>query len=198
MLLLGIDPGHGGTNTGTIHGEGANKLVEKDYTLELGRLLYHSIITDMAIHTKVKPFLLRTEDETISYSRRAAQAQELGCQLVLNLHVNAHIDSDLRGLMAFHWPGSHTAATGAQALDAACPKALRRTRNSVFAVGEAEWLRAARSIISKYHCPSILVELGFATNPQDRSYLLSTLGKLRLVQALKVGVLAYLEDTQYV
>lgn len=79
-----IDPGHGGSDPGTI----ANGITEKDYTLKISEYI-HKRLDDLGIENS----LTRTSDETLDASNRPKRVQSFygngSDVIVLSNHINA-------------------------------------------------------------------------------------------------------------
>jgi N-acetylmuramoyl-L-alanine amidase len=94
-LLVVVDPGHGGSNTGAV---GANPwLLEKRLTLQLAERLVALTESVDGLHVA----LTRDSDEDVPLRDRARAANALGADLFLSIHANAaaegaHIAEDER------------------------------------------------------------------------------------------------------
>jgi N-acetylmuramoyl-L-alanine amidase len=79
-----IDPGHGGSDEGTVFDNGKTRLSEKEVTLSLAR--------EAARHLRAKGYdviLTRSSDLDLSLPHRTALANRLKADLFLSLHMNA-------------------------------------------------------------------------------------------------------------
>ena len=174
MILL--DPGHGGSNTGVVRGE----LVEKDYALDvcldLGAALYLKGTTSG---------MTRTRDDFMSLSARAAVAPNTS--LIVSVHVNSWWRKSARGADVFHWPGSTKGKRAAEIIALALPEPIRTDR---IRPASRLWYPRVRNVLRRHKAPAVLVELGFASNPEDREYLLSDQGRREIVAGLCAGIVA--------
>jgi len=81
-IVIVVDPGHGGAETGAIGPEG---LFEKDFTLELARLLASTVPRVLASRV----ILTRDSDSAISLDDRTAVANHEKASIFLSLHANS-------------------------------------------------------------------------------------------------------------
>lgn len=80
-LLVFVDPGHGGEDTGA---KGARGLLEKDAVLELGRALVRELE-----EAGMEARLTRGDDTLVPLWDRARLANQAGADLFVSLHLNA-------------------------------------------------------------------------------------------------------------
>ena len=78
-LIVVIDPGHGGVDTGIVTGQG----VEKVLTLELAKAVRKRLLRGAM---KMKVLLTRETDQAVSIDERAAFANTSGAHLFVSLH----------------------------------------------------------------------------------------------------------------
>jgi N-acetylmuramoyl-L-alanine amidase len=76
-----IDPGHGGTDPGTIGKMGTK---EKDITLDIARRLRTLLVQS----GRTRVLLTRDDDSTVPLTRRVALAQEAKTDLFISVHLN--------------------------------------------------------------------------------------------------------------
>lgn len=79
-----IDPGHGGTDEGTVYNDGQTRIAEKDITLTLAKKVAHQLRTQGLLVT-----LTRNEDQDISLPARTALANHLGADVFISIHMNS-------------------------------------------------------------------------------------------------------------
>jgi N-acetylmuramoyl-L-alanine amidase len=76
-----IDPGHGGTATGTVGTMGTK---EKDVTLDIAKRLKTHLVKSGRYHV----VMTREDDSTVSLQKRVALAQEAKADLFISIHFN--------------------------------------------------------------------------------------------------------------
>jgi N-acetylmuramoyl-L-alanine amidase len=96
-LVVVIDPGHGGKDSGAVSSDG--RLKEKDVTLRLAmrvkRLLNMS-------NPRIRVVLTRSEDRFLACEERTALANTLNADLFVSIHCNASTDSESSGLETYY------------------------------------------------------------------------------------------------
>lgn len=189
MTTIVIDPGHGGTDPGVV----VDQLIEKVVTLSVARQLRKALLGlgwDLAVE------LTREGDEELSLAARGALSEKYAADLVLSLHCNS-APGPAQGAIAFHWPGSPTGEVVAKSIVRAMPQRLLRAKSNVFAATDDDgpgddWLRRARNVLAPHKAPTVLIEMGFADDDDDRDVLMNAEGQRGIVAACVVGVAAAL------
>ena len=181
-MKLMIDPGHGGSNPGC----SSNGILEKEYTLDLCHLLLDAADRSLGIDCD----MTRTDDATVKFSERKEKTNLFGADLLLSVHVNASENESARGSRLFVWPGSELAFKGAAAMCEALPSLLQTDHSaSPIQVREEEYPRSY-ALLARFKQPTILFEVGFATNKVDSVLLKNRWMQLGLVSAMLSGVCA--------
>jgi N-acetylmuramoyl-L-alanine amidase len=94
-ILIVVDPGHGGAETGAIGPGGLN---EKDFTLQLARRLASAIPRALACRV----VLTRDSDSAISLDDRTAVANHEKASLFLSLHANSSRSAGAHGSETYY------------------------------------------------------------------------------------------------
>ncbi len=89
LIVIVIDPGHGGENLGTIE----NDFEEKGMTLVTAQAMYE----ELCLYDNVKVYMTRTEDMELSLAARAQYAASVNADFLFSIHYNASVDHDLFG-----------------------------------------------------------------------------------------------------
>lgn len=174
---LAIDAGHGGTDPGVIGLGGAK---EKDVTLAIARQLEKRVKMEWGVPVH----LCRDGDYSLSLQRRAEELPPT-TEVLLQLHVQGAFGPSAHGVMLFVRPGEEAAGGDSLRLARQLEGALREAGLSVAGIEEAPLLPLGRG-----NLPTVLIELGYLSNPQDL-VLLTGAGRDQLVQALYRGVRAF-------
>lgn len=185
-----IDPGHGGDNVGTCHGD----LVEKDLTLKLTDHLFDAF----AGYTKLPIQLsyIRHSDDSLSQKERGQISKDFKADLVISIHVNASPNPHASGMQTYHLPGQDDMAViGETILRSYLPFETQRTK-SIVAYDDPinyidNWKKNAIAILTAHEAPTLLVECGFATNEKDRAFLLTDSGQMWIANSIRAGILHY-------
>ena len=88
-VVIVIDPGHGGTNEGTIE----NGFLEKSMTMITAQAMYD----ELCLYDNVEVYLTRTEDVDMDLDVRAAYAASVNADFLFSIHYNASVKHDLFG-----------------------------------------------------------------------------------------------------
>ena len=79
-----IDPGHGGTDQGTIYRKGDSQIAEKDMTLAIAKL-----VTRKLKERGILAVLTRTRDQDVSLTDRTGLANRIGADAFISIHMNS-------------------------------------------------------------------------------------------------------------
>jgi len=175
--IVVVDPGHGGGDPGAV----GNGIQEKDVVLpisqatgrELQRLGYVVYYT-------------RTEDVEIDLAPRVALAEKVGANAFVSIHANslASRADQVRGIETFFAPGSRSGRELAELIQAQAVSATGANDRGV---------KSARFyVIYKTTMPSVLVETGFVTNPQEAANLANPAYQQTLGEGIARGVHQFL------
>lgn len=190
--VIGIDAGHGGSV------KGATRpwfdLTEADYNVALSRELRRAIVES---RLPFEPHLLRVQsDQTMTLRERGDRSKELGCKLVVHLHVNAAKDSDLHGGQLFCWPGNNRTYSMGCVIARSLPGRLYKRYWSCFEATDLpgmddDWLERPRDVMRYHPMDTLLLEVGFMSNPADAIVLQHDPIKAGLVIAVLNGLADY-------
>jgi N-acetylmuramoyl-L-alanine amidase len=194
-LNIVIDPGHGGEDSGatSVLGHG----YEKEFTLDWARRLGFLLATN-----GWRVFFTRTSDTDLSVSNRIAFAEAHQADLFLSLHFNSSAPNDQQsGLETYcltptGMPSTLTRGFGDD-LGLAFPNNAFDAQNLQFALRVHRALlqvngrrdrgvRRARflGVLRGQHCPAILVEGGYLSNPQEARRIADPAYRQKLAEAL--------------
>lgn len=152
--LVFIDPGHGGEQAGVV----AEGLEEKDLVLRWGFLVAEAF-ADAGYDTRMS----RTGDATIGFQQRVEEAEALGADLFLSLHINGDDDPALWGTEIFLAEELPTSVAAGEAI----AKALEDIGAKVTLIGQP-W-----DVLKSNAFPTLMIELGHLTHPVERRLMVS-------------------------
>jgi N-acetylmuramoyl-L-alanine amidase len=185
-FIVVIDPGHGGSQPGSIQ----NGIVEKELAIEVSHMVMQLLDADPFITA----FMTRRDDTFVSLLNRAEFANEIGANLFVSIHANAAEISrgvpnpDVHGIETWfnvgeieaavnrRFTSSHFADIMQKNLIQATSANDRGTKNDIFVV------------LRETNMPSVLVEMGFLTNPQEAARLATTEYQWTLARAIYQGI----------
>lgn len=140
----------------------------------------------------IRVFLTREkEDANISNKERAMMANSLDADLFLRLHANSSLNQGTKGALALYQQphasiieASKKSKTAAQIiLDVYC----QRTGIKNLGIREGRDMTG----LNWSKVPAIILELGFLSNPDDESFMISEAGKITIIRAISEGIIAY-------
>lgn len=177
-LLSGIkillDPGHGGKESGAV---GATGYLEKDVNLVVSKLL-----RDELIKRGATVVMTRETDEEVSLAERQAIINREEPAIALSIHYNALPDAgdaeNTKGVgMFWYHPQAHSIAIFMQNY---LVEKLGRPSYGVF------WNNLALTRPSA--APSVLLELGFMSNPNEFEWVTNPQEQKKLAKTLANGI----------
>lgn len=197
--LVIIDAAHGGADAGVMV---TDKIQEKEITLILAQLLQKELAKSPDIQTQ----LTRTSDKTISNAERMKIVKAAsGEVLFISLHVNAGFGNKATGYEIF-FPGFKTPATDQNESKAILKdmeqnkylndsvrlaQMIQRNMENVFPRKGRGLRDAPMPILGDLSIPAVVLEVGFATNTDDRKKILNEKTQQAIAQALAKGIRDY-------
>lgn len=185
-----VDCGHGENDPGKI---GVNDILEKDINLKIGKLVEKKLKKK-----KFKVVMTRTEDKILAdedsdnkkaqdMKARVALINETKPFLAVSVHQNSYHDEDVRGAQVFYY--SHSAEGEAAA------KLMQEALLSVDS-GNTRQAKANDNyyLLKRTETPTIIVECGFLSNPQEAALLADEEYQEKIADAIVDGVEKYLES----
>ncbi len=152
-----IDPGHGGSDPGTV----ANGLQEKDLTLDIA-LRTRDILNEQYSGHTIK--LSRTTDVTRSLTERTNMANNWGANFFVSIHINA---GRATGFESYTYNGSYAGKERTNA--------IRRSIHNEVVNQTGFYDRGVKEanlhVLRKSSAPAILTENGFIDHANDASKL---------------------------
>jgi N-acetylmuramoyl-L-alanine amidase len=174
-----LDPGHGGKDAGI---RISGSLSEAAFTLEIAK----DVQARLKGGKNVKVVLTRSGDDDLSLAARLQTVDREKPDLFISLHVNAGFERKASGFEVYYlgFDGSTEASAdgGAIARDMVKNKVLNESNrfgrivlkhlDPLFPRGNRNLRDAPMVVFQNPSTPAVLIELGFATNQEDRKRLL--------------------------
>src|SRR6266581_4806777 len=197
FVVVVLDPGHGGQDSGAICGG----VLEKDLTLDVARRI------DRLLQAEgIATLMTRLGDTYVSLADRASFANRVSDCIFVSIHFNEDNEpvsggvetyyaaqqitagSFLASWLPFLWPAlSETPNVESQNLAGFIQEALvARTRALDRGTKAKQFF-----VIANVTAPAVLVEGGFLTNKEDSSRLTSEDYREQLAAAISDGILRY-------
>ena len=188
--IIVIDPAHGGQDTGI---KLTDNVAEKDITLAVALALRK----ELAKENNLEVVLTRDSDKEVSLEDRKKNIAKIKPDFVLSLHTNAGFGKSASGF-ELYCPEFNkdikekNAARGSarQEKNKYLNDSVRMARiiqenfNTLFPRKGRGLRRADLPITEDLFVPAVLVEIGFATNPEDKKKLLSPDTQTEIANAL--------------
>ncbi|MEX8517020.1 MAG: N-acetylmuramoyl-L-alanine amidase [Leptothrix sp. (in: b-proteobacteria)] len=221
LIIVALDPGHGGEDPGAI---GPTGLREKDVVLSIALQLAERINA----HPGMRAMLTRDNDYFVPLQERVHKARQVQADLFISIHADAFLTPKAHGASVFALSDSGATSTTARwmarrenasdaigginiaAKDSHVLRALldmsttRQIKDSLKLgsevlghIGQIGKLhrgqveQAGFAVLKAPDIPSILVETAFISNPDEETKLRSATYQARMVRALMSGIQRY-------
>jgi N-acetylmuramoyl-L-alanine amidase len=182
LRAVAIDPAHGGEDPGSM---GPKGLKEKEVALAVAQGLQKRFKMRLGLPV----YLSRDADYSITAAQRFAAVNKPEVDALILLHAQASLSESAHGAVLFIRPQEQRVADGggdSMALAVQLSHALGQAGISVAAIKRAPLLPLGQGDL-----PTVLVELGYLSNPTDREILGKSAGQERLAEALYLGLKAF-------
>lgn len=194
-----IDPAHGGEETGVV----SDRLREKDLTMHIALLIGQEARQrgNFDVH------LTRSEDRTMTMAERRKAVVAMKPHCLVSLHVNAGFGKKANGYEVY-FPGFRQTAAGGDE-SAAIVKDMEKNRNLNDSVRLAQQIQnglekvfprqgrglrdAPSPLLEGLTIPAVVVEIGFATHPEDKKKLTDENTQKAIARAVVEGLWRYLQ-----
>ena len=150
--LVVLDPGHGGSDPGAMPGE----VREADVCLRVALKLQEELHRQYAVPT----MLTRSGDYYLTQTARRRLAEDAGARMLVSIHLNSYT-SFATGFEVWHRASPKLASAFSGALRIALPAVFPNRGVKV-----ADWA------VLRGKMPSVLLELGFMTDPKFMEFIL--------------------------
>jgi N-acetylmuramoyl-L-alanine amidase len=179
-ILVMIDPGHGGKDSGAI---GLGGLREVDVILPIAKRVA-SILESRGIQTK----LTRDADYFIGLDERVAMANQYDATIFVSIHANS-IDGrpDVNGLETYYY-----GPEGAKLAEVVHRNVLSNVGQKGFYLGDRNTRSARFLVLRKSRIPAILVETGYLTNEAEVARLRRDDYRSVQAEGIAKGIIEYL------
>ena len=199
-IIIGIDPGHQakGNSEKEAVAPGSDEMKAKVSAGTQGvstRIPEYQVNLEVALRLKealesegaAVVMTRETNDVDISNQERAIMCNEAGCELVLRIHCNGAEDKSVNGM------GMYVRATGACADESytAAECLLEKMSEITGAKAQGIYKRDTYTGLNWSEVPSVLVEMGYMSNPEEDEKLCDGEYQSLLVRGMVEGICSY-------
>lgn len=184
-----LDVGHGGSDPGKV---GIDNVLEKDINLQIAWKVKANLEIEKIVAT-----LTRESDKELGEAEtgskkvedmkaRVKMINEIKPEMVVSIHQNSYQDPDVKGAQVFYYSHSQTG------------KELAEIMQESLLVVDAQNHRKAKAndtyyLLKRTEVPTIIVECGFLTNPEEAAKLSAEAYQEQIAQAITEGIKMGLE-----
>ncbi len=183
-----IDAGHGGVDGGASY----QNLLEKEINLQISKLLYKKLHEQgfQVVLNRTGDYALSEENKWLSsisrhlkdLAQRRQLAAELQAQMMVSIHANWTNDPGKRGPLVLYQKNHQSFMLADM---------IQHSLNSVYQVKE-EPIRGGRYfLLNQSLCPTVIVEVGYLSNAQDRKWMTIPERQEILVEAIADAIAEY-------
>lgn len=182
QVVIVVDPGHGGEDPGKV---GINDVLEKDLNLQIAKK-----VKKLLEEAGIKIVMTRTNDKVPDakkedLNQRVQLINDTKPKLALCIHQNSYPDAKIKGAQVFY----HTVTPEAEDVASIVQEQLRTVDPT-----NTRQIKENDTYFMLKNCqvPTIIVECGFLTNPDEAAKLTQEDYQDQLAQAICEGVVKWL------
>ena len=181
-VVIVVDPGHGGEDPGKV---GINDVLEKDLNLQIAKK-----VKKLLEEAGIKIVMTRTNDKVPDakkedLNQRVQLINETKPKLALCIHQNSYPDAKIKGAQVFY----HTITPEAEDVASIVQEQLRTvdpTNTRQIKENDTYYM------LKNCQVPTIIVECGFLTNPEEAAKLTQEEYQDQIAQAICEGVVKWM------
>lgn len=189
-ICIVLDAGHGGSDPGKV---GINDALEKDINLAITLKL-----KDLLEQKGIKIVLTRDSDSGL-YSETAtnqkADDMQTRCKIIteanpvftVSIHQNSYTTPDIKGAQVFYYSQSAKGESLAKTLQKSLIDRIDPDNRRAAKANDSYYL------LKKTPTPTVIVECGFLSNQEEADLLLDESYQNKLVRAIYMGIIEYLD-----
>jgi N-acetylmuramoyl-L-alanine amidase len=169
-----LDAGHGGKDSGAI---GKNGTLEKTMTLQTALLLQKKLEKAGA-----NVILTRTDDVFISLSNRLKSVFEYPADAFISIHYDSSSDPTANGMTIYYYDNER---------DKPLAKSLYSQLSTISTMKHRGIRFGDFHVLRENHRPSVLLELGYLSNPKEEQLISSSLYQEQVADAISESLKEY-------
>ncbi len=187
--VIVLDPGHGADDPGKV---GVSGTEEKALNLEIA-LQLRDYLTEQGME------VVMTREDDISLAEEGGSSAKVSdlkkrveimngadAVLAVSIHQNSYTDSAVSGAQVFYYGDSAEGKLLAEALQQSLIDNLDPSNTRAAKANESYY------ILKKTSVPTVIVECGFLSNPEEEALLADEMYQEKIVEAVYQGIMVYL------
>ena len=175
--IIYLDPGHGGADTGALKAG----IAEKDINLDIAKKTA-AILTKKGLHVE----LTRWQDSTVSLQERVEMANCKDTDIFVSIHINSSVKPEVYGIETHYYTENGYEVANV----------IHKSIMSKVTGKDRGLFKSKFYVINHTEAPSVLLELGFISNDNERNSLLTEERKSKSAEAIADGIIEYLKTQQ--
>jgi len=194
--IVVLDAGHGGEDPGAV--SDFSGIREKEINLYIAQKVKE------LLEAENFTVIMTREDDTLKYTEgtkkvtekrrqdlinRKKIMDESGAELVVSIHLNKFPQEQYYGAQVFYPPNSPESKTAAELIQKSLKEIVDPENKRVAMLKKAEII-----ILKNLKTPTVIVECGFLSNPQEEKKLAAVEYQDKLALAIKEGIMKYYEN----
>ena len=189
MYSVVIDVGHGGIDSGKVSADG---VLEKDVNLAIAKklkVLLEQEDVSVTLTRESDTGLYHESDsnkKVADLQNRCALIEKTDPDCTVSIHQNSFSSPEVRGAQVFYYGQSSEGETLAKLVQASLTRRVDPGNHRQAKANESYYL------LKRTVSPTVIVECGFLSNPEEAALLTSEDYQNRLVWAIHMGVMEFL------
>lgn len=189
LRAVAIDPGHGGQDMGSISTDGTR---EKEVALDVARHLERILKMRLGIPV----YLSREGDYTLTPQQRLEPAAQSEVDAFISLHAQSSFRAEPQGVALVVRPREEYEGLSLDATQGGSMKLAQHLGRSLESAGfrVSGIYQAPLLPLGRGNLPTVLVELGYLSHPENLARLTDPAGQEALAQALFAGLSSFADE----
>jgi N-acetylmuramoyl-L-alanine amidase len=174
-VVVAIDPGHGGDDTGVT----GHDLTERDLMADLAARLEARLLA-----SGLESFLVHDPDEAPDDAERARRANKAGADILVSLHADGGESSRAEGISCYYFGNARGSSAVGERLALLIQKELVSRTDMLDCWAHAKtW-----ELLRRTAMPAVRIDLGYLTNPHDAAALGSEEYRTSVAEAILAAI----------
>lgn len=194
LPIVIIDAGHGGEDGGAIGNNGAyekdiNLVIAQKLNSKLKSLGIRSVLTrdsDILLYDKTSDY--EGKKKKLDLLARKEFAEEYENAIFISIHQNSFPKKQYRGFQVYYSPNAPESKLLSLLIENSVKSSLQPDHTRPSKEGDSSIY-----LLDKLYCPSVLIECGFISNPEECSLLCQESYQNALCDSISDGIIDFLK-----